>query len=91
MFQKGNKLAVGKGRPKGNTFNDSIRKAIEKCAKDKKQSVGEYLWNLAESDSKLRAKLVDKIISDAPKDLNIKGDVDIIIRKPEGVISEDDI
>ena len=63
-----------KGRKPGNTINDSIRKAVEKAAKEaKKKSVGEYLWGLHD-DFKWHSQLLDKFISDAPKDVNLAGE-----------------
>jgi hypothetical protein len=71
MFQKGNKL--GHGRPKGKSINDEIRKAVEKAAKAKKKTVGDYLWNLHD-DAKWHGKLVDKFISDASSNVNLAGE-----------------
>jgi hypothetical protein len=78
-FTKG-KSGNPNGKPKGtkqkNSINESLRLAVEKAAKGANKSIGDYLWGMY-NDSKWHAKLIDKFISDAPKDVNVSGDLTV--------------
>lgn len=83
-FKKG-QSGNPKGRTLGKSFGDNLRAALLAVAKkDKFKSAEEYLINKAKTDSKLLAKLLDKMYSDAPKDVNVTGNITVEITKYGG-------
>jgi len=81
MAKRGNpKWEKGKsgnpgGRKKGKSFNAELREALDKKAKKEGfKRAADWLVSKATTDNKLMSKLLDKAYSDAPKDVNIKGE-----------------
>lgn len=62
------------GRKKGKTLNALLLEAFNRAAKKERTTLADLLVNKALEDTKLLSKLLDKVISDAPKDVNLKAE-----------------
>jgi hypothetical protein len=81
MFQKGEQWKGNKkGRPKGSgTLNKGLLAAFTRLAKKKGKSLENYLVEESETDHKLRLKLIDKVVADIPRAIELPDEISEII------------